>query len=40
MSEVYDTLVESLNEALPFARGGKANFIVHQIGWQVRPPLQ
>ncbi len=31
MSEVYDSLMEGLNEALAFARGDKTDAIVHQI---------
>ena len=31
MSEVYESLMEGLNEALAFARGEKTNIIVHQI---------
>jgi putative transcriptional regulator len=31
MSEVYDSLMEGLNEALAFARGEKTSAIVHQI---------
>ncbi|KUR74143.1 DNA-binding transcriptional regulator [Novosphingobium sp. Fuku2-ISO-50] len=31
MSEVYDSLMEGLNEAVAFARGEKTNVIVHQI---------
>jgi putative transcriptional regulator len=31
MSEVYDSLMEGLNEALAFARGEKTNAVVHQI---------
>lgn len=31
MNEVYDSLMEGLNEALAFSRGDKAGAIVHQI---------
>ena len=31
MSEVYDSLMEGLNEALAFAQGEKTNAVVHQI---------
>ena len=31
MSEVYESLIEGLNEALAFARGEKTNATVHQI---------
>ena len=31
MSEVYDSLMEGLNEALAFSRGEKTNAVVHQI---------
>lgn len=31
MSEVYDSLMEGLNEALAYSRGDKAGAIVHQI---------
>ncbi len=31
MSEVYESLVEGLNEALAFARGEKTGAVVHQI---------
>jgi putative transcriptional regulator len=31
MSEVYDSLIEGLNEALAFARGEDTGAIVHQI---------
>lgn len=31
MSEVYDSLMEGLNEALVFAQGEKTNAVVHQI---------
>jgi len=31
MSEVYDSLMEGLNEALAFSRGEKTGAIVHQI---------
>jgi len=31
MSEVYDSLMEGLNEALAFSRGEKNGAIVHQI---------
>lgn len=31
MSEVYDSLMEGLNEALAFARGEKTNVVVHRI---------
>lgn len=31
MSEVYDSLIEGLNEALAFARGAKTGAVVHQV---------
>lgn len=31
MSEIYDSLMEGLNEALAFAQGEKTNAVVHQI---------
>lgn len=31
MSEVYDSLMEGLNEALAFARGEKTDTVVHHI---------
>jgi putative transcriptional regulator len=31
MSEVYDSLMEGLNEALAFARGEQTGAIVHQV---------
>ncbi len=31
MSEVYESLMEGLNEALAFARGEKTGAIVHQM---------
>lgn len=31
MSEVYDSVMEGLNEALAFARGGKAGAVVHEV---------
>ena len=31
MSEVYESLMEGLNEALAFARGGKTGAVVHHV---------
>lgn len=31
MSEVYDSVMEGLNEAIAFARGGKSGAVVHEV---------
>ena len=31
MSEVYDSVMEGLNEALSFAHGGKSGAVVHEV---------